>query len=122
LYKSYRICSTPARGARGWDATESRFICSGHNSASTAPWLKGFYFADADTVTTPVETYTLEELTDFINPLNEEFENKFDFVFAEAKYDWCPDFNDEVTSYLETGTTSTNTAKTWVGASMDQGM
>jgi len=74
--------------------TENTEGCSGHSAEGKLLWLNGYHFAEsglwADADPT---TLTNSELASYLNPLSEEWDERFDFLFADVSYDWCPEVN-----------------------------
>lgn len=69
--------------------------CEGHSAMGTNGWLEGYHFSNAGASSTlSVEKLSNRDLASYLDPLSYDFNDKFDFVYDEAKYDWCPAFNE----------------------------
>lgn len=74
--------------------------CAGHSALGTNPWLKGYHFSTAgESHNVKMQELTNKDLASYLDPNSFHFNDKFDFIYDAADYEWCPEFNEALGNY-----------------------
>merc|ERR1712146_304589 len=86
--------------------------CPGHSAMGTNPWLAGYHFSNSGSSSSIlVEELTNRELANFLNPMSYDFNDKFDFIYDAAEYEWCPEFNKAFSDFASSQKIKTKNAE-----------